>query len=65
MASIQAKIGRKRQRKRENKKYRSVPFLTDGIEKIPRKQQKNFEKLNNAILATFQAKMDKAENERK
>ena len=65
MASIQAKIGWKRQRKRENKNYRSVPFLPDGLEKIPKKKQKNFEKLNNAIMATFQAKMDKAENERK
>ena len=27
MASFQAKIGWKRQRKRENKNYRSVPFL--------------------------------------
>ena len=65
MASIQAKIGWKRQRKRENKNYRSVLFVPDGLEKIPKKKQKNFEKLNNAIMATFQAKMDKAENERK
>ena len=27
MASLQAKIGLKRQRKRENKNYPSVPFL--------------------------------------
>ena len=65
MGSFQAKIGWKRLRKRENKNYRSVPFLPDGLEKIPKKKQKNFEKLNNAIMATFQAKMDKAENERK
>ena len=41
MASIQAKLGRKRQRKRENKDYRSVTFLPDGLQKIPKKQQKN------------------------
>ena len=58
MASIQAKIGWKRQRKRENKNYRSVPFLTDGLEKIPKKLQKYFEKLKKAIMATFQAKID-------
>ena len=57
MASIQAKIGWKRQRKRENKNYRSVPFLPDGIEKIPKKQQKKFEKLKNTIMASFQAKI--------
>ena len=30
MASFQAKIGWKRQRKRENKNYRSVLFLPDA-----------------------------------
>ena len=30
MASFQAKIAWKRQRKRENKKYRSVSFLPDA-----------------------------------
>ena len=29
MASLQAKIGSKRMRKRENKNYRFVPFLSD------------------------------------
>ena len=56
MASIQAKIGWKRQRKKENENYRSVPLLPDGQEKISKKQQKNFEKLKNTIMATFQAK---------
>ena len=37
MASFQAKIGWKRWRKRENKNYRSVTFLHDGLEKIPKK----------------------------
>ena len=53
MASIQAKIGWKRQRKRENKNYRSVLFVPDGLEKIPKKKQKNFEKLNNAIYGNI------------
>ena len=30
MASFQAKIGWKRPRKRENKNYRSVPFLPNA-----------------------------------
>ena len=41
MASFQAKIGRKIPRKREYKKYRSVSFLSDAKQKIPKKQQKN------------------------
>ena len=57
MGSFQAKIGWKRLRKRENKNYRSVPFLPDGLEKIPKQLQKYFEKLKNAIMATFQAKI--------
>ena len=45
MATFQAKIGWKRQRKRENKNYRSVSFLPDPKLKIPKKQQKNSKKL--------------------
>ena len=41
MPSFQAKIGLKKPRKRENKNYRSVPFLHDAKQKIPKKQQKN------------------------
>ena len=37
MVSFEAKIGWKRKRKRENKNYRSVPFLAEGLEKIPQK----------------------------
>ena len=37
VASFQSKIGWKRQRKRENKNYRSVTFLPDELEKIPKK----------------------------
>ena len=41
MASFQAKIGRKRLRKRENKNYPSVPFSPEARKKIPKKWQKN------------------------
>ena len=41
MTSFQAKIVSKRQRKRENKNYSFVPSLPDGLEKIPKKLQKN------------------------
>ena len=37
MAFFLAKIGLKRPRKRENKNYRSVPFLPDAKWKIPKK----------------------------
>ena len=37
VASFQSKIGWKRLRKRKNKNYRSVTFLPDGLEKIPKK----------------------------
>ena len=54
MASFQAKIVWKRPRKRENKNYRFVPFLPDGLQKIPKKQQKN---KKNSTMASFQAKI--------
>ena len=37
MASFQAKIGSKRPRKKETNNYRSVPFLLDAKQKIPKK----------------------------
>ena len=37
MSSFQAKIVWKKPRKRENKNYRSVSFLPDWLEKIPKK----------------------------
>ena len=57
MASIEAKIGWKRQRKRENKNYRSVPFLPDGLQKMSKKKQKNFKEFKNTIMASFQTKI--------
>ena len=41
MDSFQAEVGWKRMRKRENENYRTVPFVPDAQQKIPKKQQKN------------------------
>jgi len=57
MASFQAKIGGKRQRKRKNKIYPSVSFLLDPKYKIPKKVVKKFKKLKNTITASFHAKI--------
>ena len=38
MASFPDKIGWKMSRKRENKNYRSIPFLHGTEQKIPKKQ---------------------------
>ena len=43
MDSYQAKIGRKRIRKSENKNYRSAPFLPDAKKKFRKELQKNSE----------------------
>ena len=63
MASFQAKIGWKRLRKRENKNYRSVTFIHDVLEKIPKKQQK-IEKYHYGFIPNPN-RMEKAETERK
>ena len=54
MASIQAKIGWKMMRKRENKNSPSVSSLPDGSHKIPKKKKK---KLKNTIMGSFQSKI--------
>ena len=54
MASFKAKIVWNRSRKRENKNYRFVSFLTDALQKIPKKQQKKKKK---TIIASFQPKI--------
>ena len=56
MASFQAKIVRKRPRKVENKKYRVVTFLPDALQKIPKKQQKNFKNETKPLWLHFEAK---------
>ena len=57
MASFQAKIGWKRQRKRENKNYRSVSFLPDPVREHSKKIAKKFKKFKNTMMASFQAKI--------
>ena len=56
MASFQAKIGWKMPRKRKNKNYRSVPFLRDTQQKIPKKQQKNSKNLKIPLWLPFKPK---------
>ena len=41
MESFEGKIVYTRPRKRENKDYRFVPFLSDTLQKILKKQKKN------------------------
>ena len=64
MASFQAKIGWKMVRKRENKNYRSFPFLTDTQWKIPKKQQKKLKKNHYGGISS-QNQLENAEKERK
>ena len=64
MASFQAKIGWKMQRKRKNKNYRSVTFPPDRLLKIPKKQQKYKKKYHYGIVSS-QNRMEMAEKERK
>ena len=45
MDSFQAKIGRRRPRKTENKSYRSVSFLFDTKQKIKKKNSKKIKKI--------------------
>ena len=67
MASFQAKIVWKMPRKRENKNYRFVPFLSDALQKIPKKQQnnsKNKKKYNDGFISS-QNRLKEDEIERK
>ena len=57
MNSFQAKIDWRMMRKRENKNYSSVTFLSDAQQKIPKKIAKQFKKLKNTIMASFLAKI--------
>ena len=52
--SFQAKIGRRRPRKIENKSYRSVSFLSGTKQKIKKKKAKKFK---NTIMNSFQTKI--------
>ena len=57
MASFQAKIDWGWPRKRENKNYRSVPFLPDALIEKSKKIATKYKKLKNIIMASFQAKI--------
>ena len=57
MSSFQSQNRLEKAEKERNKNYRSVMFLPYGLQKISKKQQKNFEKLKNMIMASFQAKI--------
>ena len=57
MAPFQAKIGRRRPRKTENKSYRSVSFLSGTKQKIKKKIAKKFKKLKNTLMNSFQTKI--------
>ena len=66
MSSFQAKIGWKRQRKRENKNYRFVSFLPDCLKKITKncKKIQKFSKYDYGIISS-QNRLEKIEKERK
>ena len=66
MPSFQAKIGHKRLKNRGNKNYRSVSFLLDAKQKIPKTQQK-IEKIKKYRYGIFtsQNSQGKEEKERK
>ena len=51
MASFQAKIDLKTQRRRKNKIYRFVSFLPGPELKVPENQQKKTKNLKNTITA--------------
>ena len=67
MSSFQAKIGWKRQRKRENKNYRFVPFLLNCLDKIPKKFKKNSKKISKYDygIISSQNRLEKTEKKRK
>ena len=53
MASFQGKRGWKWPGMRENKKNRSVEFLTDSEQRIPKKQQKNSKSERTTLYQLF------------
>ena len=67
MASFRAKIVWKRPRKRENKNYRFVSLLPDALQKILKKQEKNYEnkKKYNYDFISSQNQLKEDEKERK
>ena len=64
MASFQAKIVWKRPRKRENKNYCFITFLSNALQKILKKQQKIKKKYNYGLIS-IQNQLKEDEKERK
>ena len=64
MASFHGKISWKRQRKRESKNYRSITFLPNRLETIPKKKKKKIIKYNYCNISS-QNRLEKAVKERK
>ena len=66
MASFQAKIGWKRMKNRENKNYRSVPFLPDANIKF-QKNSKKIQKIKRNYYGFISSQnwLEKTEKERK
>ena len=64
MASFLAKIVWKRPRKRENKNYCFITFLSNALQKILKKQQKNKKKYNYGLIS-IQNQLKEDEKERK
>ena len=58
MPSFHAKIGWKRLRNGENKNYRSLPFVPNAKQKIPKKQQENSKSLKIPLWLRFKPKQD-------
>ena len=66
MDSFQAIIGWKRMRNRENKNYRSVSFLPDAYQKIPKNMNK-FQKIKKYHYGFISShnRLEKDEKEKK
>ena len=64
MASFKARIGWKRPRKRENKNYVFITFLSNALQKILKKQQKNKKKYHYGLIS-IQNQLKDNEKERK
>ena len=64
MPSFHAKIGWKRQKNGENKNYRSLPFVPNAKQKIPKKQQENSKSLKIPLWLRFKPKQVGKEGER-
>ena len=64
MASFQAIKGWKRLTKRENKNYRSVPFLLDALQKISKKNSKKLKNYHYGFISN-QNRLEMDEKQRK